>query len=124
MLSRQLILWSAAGLLVVGCASPKPPNRPPDFAGTVIGRTPRLPNGDAAHLVIGAQTSRVDVTLGAGVQVLEALPEGGYRWAESNDAWVGRAVQVWYAANDSTPVAPISAGVVPHHASYVVAARR
>src|SRR5688572_3275410 len=63
-----------------GCAAPKPPTRPPDLEGAVIGRTPRLPTRDgAAHLVIAAAPARVDVALGPGVRVLEALPGGGYR---------------------------------------------
>lgn len=99
-----------------------PPNRPPDFVGTVIGRTPRLPQRDgAAHLVISAPSMRVDIALEPGVRVLEALPDGGYRSATSDDTWVGRQVEVWYAERTGrTPGALPPAGVVSRRALYVV----
>jgi hypothetical protein len=115
-----------AGVLLASCAAPEPPNRPPDLTGTVIGRTPRLPTRDgAARLVIAAPPARVDVALGPGVRELEAGPDGGYRSAESNDAWVGRVVQVWYAADTApAPSAPLLAGVVARRATYVVVTPR
>ncbi len=111
---------------LVGCAAPEPPNRPPDLAGTVIGRTPRLPARDgAARLVIAAPPARVDLALGDGVRVLEALPGGDYRAAESDEAWLGRIVQVWYAADVApAPSAPVPAGVISRRATYVVVTPR
>jgi hypothetical protein len=122
LLARLLIAVAPLG----GCAAPQPPTRPPDLEGAVIGRTPRLPARDgAAHLVIAAAPSRVDVALGPGVRVLEALPDGGYRAAESSDAWVGRVVQVWFSTDTAhPPSAPLPAGVVARRASHVVATQR
>jgi hypothetical protein len=118
------IAWLVGvGALLTGCAAPAPPNRPPDLAGTVIGRTPRLPTRDgAAHLVIAARSARVDVPLGPGVRVLEALADGTFRSAQSDESWVGRAVQVWYAADTApTSSAPPPSGVISRRATYVVA---
>lgn len=115
-----------AGALLAGCAKPMPPNRPPDLTGTVIGRTPRLPQRDgAAHLVIADPPVRVDVALGPDVRVLEALAGGSYRSAESDESWVGRVVQVWYAEEAAqTSGAPPPAGVISRRASYVVVTPR
>ena len=111
--------------LLAGCDAPRPPTRPPDLEGTVIGRTPRLPTRDgAAHLVIAARTLRVDVALARGVRVLEALPDGGYRAAETSEDWVGRVVQVWFASDTAPPGAAVPAGVIARRASVVVGTQR
>lgn len=111
-LSRTLI--AAAGLLGLaallgGCERSQPPDRPPDFEGTVIGRTPLLVSPPTpARLLVEAAGSRVPggevppaarafIELEAESLVLDALPEGKYRPAQATEAWIGRRVQVWYA---------------------------
>src|ERR1051325_4490017 len=112
--------------MLAGCStSQQPQNRPPDFSGTVVGRTPRLPQSDgAAHLVIASAKERIDVALERDVRVLEALPDGGYRTTESDDGWRGRAVQVWFAGDPAVPNAQLRDGVVARRAAYVVKAAR
>lgn len=118
----RLATLLAAGTLLTGCSAPLPPNRPPDMSGTVIGRTPRLPQRDgAAHLIIKAPPVRVDVALEPAVRVLEALPGGAYRSAESDERWVGWTVHVWYAHDTAKARGrTLPAGVVSRRASYVV----
>jgi len=111
---------------IAACSAPQPPNRPPDLKGTVIARTPRLPKpGGDAHLVIASATARVDIAMSRDVRVLEALSDGRYRNSGSDDGWIGRAVEVWFAGDTgNAPGVQVPAGVTPRRAAYVVKAAR
>jgi hypothetical protein len=103
-----------AASILGACRRAEPPSRSPDFVGVVVGRTPRLdaPPRPSRLTILeaarpgapgtaAAEPARIQVDAGEGVQVLRAVPGGGYRATQTSEAWMGRTVRVWFAEGEA-----------------------
>ena len=114
----RIFLRLVIGVLLVGCASPQPPSRTPDFVGLVI--SVEVAVGGGGHFVVelapaapnafptlmpgpGRSAVRADVVVSSEVLSLARQGDGTYRHSAPAPTWEGHPVQVWVAHPMSVP---------------------